>query len=171
MQIHLTAFAGDCLVSGLFQLRTKHLTDQLNAETEVTLEEAVLDGLDGQRVTVPTFTIERAELCAVVGTPPRRHRHLRDPLDDRRIRAQIGPYVVRGRYRDATDAASSLAFTERDPMVPLTDATIGYVVGGVLELVDASTLIVNRGLAAWSPLLANGSLGDDRQSDGGTAIR
>ena len=34
-------------------------------------------------------------------------------------------------------------------MVPLTDATIAYVVGGVLEVVDAPTLIINRELAAW----------------------
>ena len=34
-------------------------------------------------------------------------------------------------------------------MVPLTDATIAYVVGGILEVVDAPTLIVNRELASW----------------------
>ena len=34
-------------------------------------------------------------------------------------------------------------------MVPLTDATIAYVVGGVLEVIDAPTLIINRELAAW----------------------
>jgi hypothetical protein len=34
-------------------------------------------------------------------------------------------------------------------MVPLTDATIAYVVAGVLEVVDAPTLIINRELAAW----------------------
>ena len=34
-------------------------------------------------------------------------------------------------------------------MVPLTDATIAYVVDGVLEVVDAPTLIINRELAAW----------------------
>ena len=34
-------------------------------------------------------------------------------------------------------------------MVPLTDATIAYVVGGILEVVDAQTLIINRELASW----------------------
>src|SRR5436190_6219 len=37
----------------------------------------------------------------------------------------------------------------RGPMLPLTDATIAYVVGGILEVRDASTVIVNRDLAAW----------------------
>ena len=34
-------------------------------------------------------------------------------------------------------------------MVPLTNATIAYIVGDILEVVDAPTLIVNRELAAW----------------------
>ena len=34
-------------------------------------------------------------------------------------------------------------------MVPLTDATVAYVVNGILEVVDASTLIINRELASW----------------------
>ena len=34
-------------------------------------------------------------------------------------------------------------------MLPLTDATIAYVVGGILEVRDASTVIINRDLASW----------------------
>jgi hypothetical protein len=34
-------------------------------------------------------------------------------------------------------------------MVPLTDATVAYVGNGILEVVDASTLIINRELASW----------------------
>ena len=62
---------------------------------------------------------------------------------------QVGPYVVLGRYHGPLGATSLRTFAERDPMVPLTDATIAYVVGGVLEVVDAPTLIINRELAAW----------------------
>jgi hypothetical protein len=109
----------------------------------------VLEGLDGQRVTTPTFTIDRSELCAVVGRGPRGPRVLRIPTDRRRLQAQIGPYVVLGRYHGPHGATSLRSFTERDPMVPLTDATIAYVVDGILEVIDAPTLIVNRELAAW----------------------
>ena len=34
-------------------------------------------------------------------------------------------------------------------MVPLTDATIAYVVGGILEVRDAATILINRELANW----------------------
>jgi len=113
MDIDFTGFAGDCIITGRYVLGTKRLTDQLNTSPTITLEDVVLDGLDGRRVTTAAFTIERAELCAVIGRTTLR------------------------------------AFAERDPMVPLTDATIAYVVGGILEVVDAPTLIINRELAAW----------------------
>ena len=34
-------------------------------------------------------------------------------------------------------------------MVPLTDATIAFMVGGVLDVRDWSTLVINRELASW----------------------
>jgi hypothetical protein len=149
MQIEFTGFAGDCLISGRFQLHARRLTDQLNTDPLVTLEGVVLDGLDGQRVAAPTFTIARSELCAVVGRGPRGQRILRIPTDRLRLQAQIGPYVVLGRYHGPLGATSLRSFSERDPMVPLTDATIAYVVGGILEVIDAPTIIVNRELAVW----------------------
>ena len=149
MDIDFTGFAGDCIISGRFVLDEKRLTDQLNLADTVTLSDVTLDGLDGQRVTAPTFTIDRAELCAVVARGPRGHRSLRIATDRRRFQAQIGPYVVLGRYHGPLGATNLRHFAERDPMVPLTDATIAYVVGGILEVVDARTLIVNRELASW----------------------
>jgi hypothetical protein len=149
VDIDFTGFAGDCIITGRYVLGPKRLTDELNAVPAITLEDVRLDGLDGQRVAVPTFTIERAELCAVVGRGPRGPRALRIATDKRRLHVQIGPYVVLGRYHGPLGATSLRDFAERDPMVPLTDATIAYVVGGVLEVVDAPTLIINRGLATW----------------------
>ena len=37
----------------------------------------------------------------------------------------------------------------RGTLLPLTDATIAYVVGGILEVRDATTVIINRELASW----------------------
>jgi hypothetical protein len=149
VDIDFTGFAGDCIITGHLVLRAKRLTDELNLARTITLEDVVLNGLDGQRVTTPTFTIDRSELCAVVGSGPRGRRAMRIPTDKRRLQAQIGPYVVLGRYHGPLGATSLRHFAERDPMVPLTDATVAYVVGGILEVVDASTLIINRELAAW----------------------
>lgn len=149
MDIDFTGFAGDCIIRGRFALEAKRLTDQLNTARPIPLEDVVLDGLDGHRVTTPTFTIDRTELCAVVGRRPRGQRGLRIATDRRRLQVQVGPYVVLGRYHGPLGATSLRSFAERDPMVPLTDATIAYVVGGILEVVDAPTLIINRELAAW----------------------
>lgn len=149
MDIDFTGFAGDCIIKGRLVLAAKRLTDQLNLASNITLEDVQLDGLDGQLVTTPTFTIERSQLCAVVARGPRGRRALRIATDRRRLQAQIGPYVVLGRYHGPYGATSLRDFAERDPMVPLTDATIAYVVGGILEVVDAPTLIVNRELATW----------------------
>jgi hypothetical protein len=149
VDIDFTGFAGDCIISGRFVLVEKRLTDQLNLTATVTLADVTLDGLDGHRVTTPTFTIERSELCAVVGRGPRGRRSLRIATDRHRLQAQIGPYVVLGRYHGPHGATTLRDFAERDPLVPLTDATIAYLVGGILEVVDASTLIVNRALASW----------------------
>jgi hypothetical protein len=149
VDIEFTGFAGDCIVTGRFALAAKRLTDQLNAVRVVPLEDVVLDGLDGHRVETATFQIDRSELCAVVGRGPRGRRSLRIATERRRLQVQVGPYVVLGRYHGPLGATSLRTFAERDPMVPLTDATIAYVVGGVLEVVDAPTLIINRELAAW----------------------
>jgi hypothetical protein len=149
VDIDFTGFAGDCIISGKFQLGSSRLTDELNVASTITLHDVVLDGLDGQRVTTPTFTIERSELCAVVGRGPRGRRSLRIATDRRRLHAQIGPYVVLGRYHGPHGATTLRDFAERDSLVPLTDATIAYVVGGILEVVDAPTLIVNRELTSW----------------------
>jgi hypothetical protein len=149
VDIDFTGFAGDCIITGRFALEAKRLTDQLNAVTVVPLEDVVLDGLDGHRVATPTFQIDRTELCAVVGRGPRGRRSLRIATERRRLQVQVGPYVVLGRYHGPLGSTSLRSFAERDPMVPLTDATIAYVVAGVLEVIDAPTLIINRELAAW----------------------
>ena len=149
VDIDFTGFAGDSIIGGRFHLGSKRLTDELNVASTITLHDVVLDGLDGHRVTTPTFTLERSQLCAVVARGTRGRRSLRIATERRRLQAQIGPYVVLGRYHGPLGATSLRDFAERDPLVPLTDATIAYVVGGILEVVDAATLIVNRELASW----------------------
>ncbi|MEK6720235.1 MAG: hypothetical protein AABZ33_06130 [Chloroflexota bacterium] len=149
MHIDFTGFAGDCLISGRLDLQGDRLTDHLNAHPRVTLTNVVLEGLGGGRVKAATFTIERSELCAALATGPRGARILRVPTDERRLQAQIGPYAVLGRFHGPVGDTTLRSFSEREPMVPLTDATIAYVVNEILEVRDAPVLIVNRELAAW----------------------
>ncbi len=149
MNVEFTGFLGDCLISGQLARPRERLTDQLNREQVLTLAGVVLEGLDGGRVESATFGIELRELCAAVATGPRGTRSLRVPTEARRLQAQIGPYAVLGRYHGPRGATSLRAFSGRDPMVPLTDATIAYVINGILEVRDAPVLIINRDLASW----------------------
>ncbi len=149
MNVEFTGFLGDCLLSGQLARPRERLTDQLNREQVLTLDGVVLEGLDGGRVESATFTIELRELCAAVATGPRGTPSLRIPTEARRLQAQIGPYAVLGRYHGPRGATSLRAFSGRDPMVPLTDATIAYVINGILEVRDAPVLIINRDLASW----------------------
>jgi hypothetical protein len=150
MLVDFTGFAGDCLISGQHDLRADRLTDQLNTETEIHLVDVLLEGLlDGRQVRTPTFTIRRADLCAVKTGPPRGSRRLWTATEPHRLQAQLGPYTVLGRLHTAPGAETLPSIEGREAMVPLTDATIAYLIAGILEVRDAATLIINRELASW----------------------
>ena len=150
MYIDFTGFAGDCLINGKLDLRAPRLTDQLNADPLVRLVDVELEDLgDGRRVASPEFTIERSQLCAVRVTGPRGSRALRIATAPHRLRAQIGPYTILGRLHEPVGMDALATFEQRDLMVPLTDATIAFMVGGIMDVRDWSTLVINRELASW----------------------
>lgn len=150
MFIDFTGFAGDCLINGKLDLRAPRLTDQLNADPLVHLVDVQLEDLENaRRITSPDFTIERSQLCAVRVTGPRGSRALRIATAPHRLRAQIGPYTILGRLHEPPGIDPLATFEQRDLMVPLTDATIAFVVGGVLDVRDWPTLVINRELASW----------------------
>ena len=150
MFIDFTGFAGDCVINGKLDLRAPRLTDQLNAHPLVHLVDVELEGLgDARRVSSAEFTIERSELCAVRVTGPRGSRALRIATAPHRLRAQIGPYTILGRLHEPPGVDALATFEQRDLMVPLTDATIAFMVGGILDVRDWSTLVINRELASW----------------------
>ena len=150
MLVDLTGFAGDCLISGRLELRAGRVTDQLNAEDTLHLADVLLEGLvDGRQVSSPTFSISRADLCAVKAGPPRGSRAHWTPTEPHRLQAAIGPYTVLGRLHAPPGREAISSLVERDLMVPLTDATIAYLIAGILEVRDCPTLIINRELASW----------------------
>jgi hypothetical protein len=81
--------------------------------------------------------------------PPRGSRRLRAATELHRLQAQIGPYTVLGRLHALPGSEPFKAIHEREIMVPLTDATIAYLIAGILEVRDAPTVIINRELASW----------------------
>lgn len=150
MFIDFTGYAGDCLITAKLDLRAPRLTDQLNADPLVQLVEVTLEDLvNGHRIETPEFTIERTQLCAVRATGPRGSRALRIATAPHRLRAQIGPYTVLGRLHEPPGTEALATFSQRDLMVPVTDATIAYLVGDILDVRDWTTLVINRELASW----------------------
>lgn len=150
MLVDLTAYAADCLIRGRLELRARRLTDQLNADPRIALTDVELEGLhDGRRVGVRSFTVHRVDLCAVWVEGPRGEKRLRVATTPHRLQAQIGPYTVLGRLHTRPGEEKVRSLIARESLVPFTDATIAYVVAGILEVQDASTLLINRDLASW----------------------
>ena len=150
MIVDITAFAGDCIIRGRLDLHADRVSDQLNAEVGIHLAEVVLEDLDtGHQVMVPAVSIARDDLCAVSADGPRGSRRHRIATSPRRLQAQIGPYSALGRLHAPPGVDPLQGFANREPMVPLTDATIAWVVAGILEVRDVQTLIVNRELTTW----------------------
>ena len=150
MLIEFTGYSADCLISGQLELTAPRLTDMLNEEPTVHLTDVVLEGLaDARRISVATYTLHRDELYAVKVTGPRGSKALRITTVPHRVQAQIGPYNVLGRLNAAPGFAPIKSIQSRGTMLPLTDGTIAYVVGGILEVRDATTIIINRDLASW----------------------
>lgn len=150
MIVDITAFAGDCIIRGRLDLTADRVSDQLNAELGIHLVDVVLEDLDtGHEVMVPTFSIPRDDVCAVSADGPRGSRQHRVATSPRRLQAQIGPYTALGRLHAVPGVDPLQGFASREPMVPLTDATIAWVVAGILEVRDVTTLIVNRELTSW----------------------
>jgi hypothetical protein len=150
MQIDFTGYTADCLISGQLELAAPRLTDMLNDEPTLHLTDVVLEGLvDARRIAVATYTLHRDELYAVKVTGPRGSKALRIITVPHRVQVQIGPYNILGRLNAAPGDAPMKSLESRGIMLPLTDATIAYVVGGILEVRDATTVIINRELASW----------------------
>lgn len=149
-EVEFAAYAEDCRLSGRIQLDAERLTDTLNAHDEIVLVDALVESLvDGATYVVEEFSVKRDELMVVEalgarGNPARRTRARSHPLA-----AKLGPYEVRG-YVHVTPGADVLnAVRRRKPMIPLTEASISYMAGGVVQRHRSGTLLFNRECADW----------------------
>ncbi len=150
MFVEFKGYGVDFIVTGRVELRASRLTDMINDAETLLLQDVLLEGLhDRARVAVPDFTIGRAELLAVRVAGPRGARRRRVPTTLHRVQAQLGPYNVLGRLHTAFGDSVPHRLAGSDAMLPLTDATIAYVIGGILEVRDAATILINRELANW----------------------
>jgi hypothetical protein len=148
--IDFMAFAADCTVAGKMTMFGERLTDFLNGQERFRVHHLECESLDdGHRAAVDSLSLERNDLLAVVATGPRGNEKQRVTLQTNRLQVSIGPYLILGRIhtKPGTDAIASVM--KRDPMIPLTHATIAYEVAGSIVARDLPTIIVNRLLVDW----------------------
>lgn len=147
--LEFEAYAADCQLVGSLALDADRLTDLLNGCDVLELLDITWLRRDGDVGETATATIRRDELLVVKAGLPRGNPARRHPTRQVPVVAGIGPYVVYG-YLHARPGSDPLVdLGRREPMVPLTDASIRYERNGVPWREEASTLIVNRDRADW----------------------
>jgi hypothetical protein len=148
--VEFQGFAGDCVITGRITMFGERLTDFLNGQERFHLHKVEFESLDdGHRLAVDSVRVVRDDLLAVVGTGPRGSQRQRVRLDETRMQLSIGPYIILGRLhaRPGIDPVKSVL--QREPMIPLTSATIAYPVAGSVISRDIGTIIVNRLQVDW----------------------
>jgi hypothetical protein len=139
------AYALDCRVHGQIELGEGRLSDQLAHIQELVVRDARLEDLsDGHHVELPELTIDRAELCAVVASEPRGDRSRRLHTWTTRVVVEVGPYLVHGRVHGRAGSTPLGLSLQRQPWVPLTDATVEYHCGADVVVEEMATLLINR---------------------------
>jgi hypothetical protein len=158
-EVEFIAFTEDCLIVGRISLDADRLSDMLNAHEQFTLRDVVVHGLaDGRSVRAAEVPVSRAELVAVLADRPRGDPARRTHTVMHPVAVQSGAYIVHG-YLHARPGAEPLASARwRRPMIPLTDASIEYALGGVPQLATSRTIVVNRDLAGWMRLVGEHEL-------------
>jgi hypothetical protein len=150
LPIEFIGFSGDCLIHARLTIFGDRLTDMLNEQPRYTLSRVKLESLaDGHVFEIDSLPIERADLHAVVATGPRGTEKRRLKLEPHRMQVGIGPYTVLGHLHGQPGADPLKTVMRRDPMVPLTSATIAFTKAGEVVAQDVAALIINRDLVEW----------------------
>jgi len=148
--VDFQGFAGDCTISGRITMFGERLSDFLNGQERFRLHKVEFQALsDGRLVTEDSVSVERDDLFAVVGTGPRGSEKQRLRLEERRMQLAVGPYVILGRLHTKPGIDPMQSVLQREPMIPLTSATVAYSVAGAVIARDVGTIIVNRMLVDW----------------------
>jgi hypothetical protein len=149
-EVEFVAYGEDCILSGRVRLAADRLSDMLNEHDEYLLVDVLVERLDETgAVEVKEVLVKRDEILLVHATGPRgsldrRHRTRLHP-----VALQLGPYRVHG-YLHARPGSDPLyTIRHRQPMVPLTEASIEYDIAGSREHRRVGTVVVNRDLMDW----------------------
>jgi len=148
--VEFQGFAGDCTIAGRITMFGERLSDFLNGQERFLLHHVECESLeDGHKARVDSISLERDDLLAIVGTGPRGSEKQREHRDVQRMQLSIGPYTILGRLHVQPGRDPMASVLQREPMIPLTNATIAYSVSGAIVVRDLGTLIVNRRQVDW----------------------
>lgn len=143
-------FADDCTITGQVTMSGERLTDFLNGRERFRLHHVLCRSLDdGHEVAINSLSVERSDLLLVVATGPRGSHKRRVSLETARLQVSIGPYLILGRLHTEPGSDAMSSVLKREPMIPLTHATVAYELGGAIVARDVPALIVNRTLVDW----------------------
>jgi hypothetical protein len=150
LPIEFVGFSGDCLIHARLTMFGDRLTDMLNNQARYTLSRVKLESLaDGHVFEIDSLPIVRADLHAVVATGPRGTEKRRVKLEPHRMQVGLGPYTILGKLHGQPGADPLSTVMRRDPMVPLTNATIAFTKAGEVVAQDVPAVIINRELVEW----------------------
>ena len=148
--VEFQGFASDCTIAGRVTMFGERLTDFLNGQARFLLHHVECESLeDGHKAAVDSISLERDDLLAIVGTGPRGSEKQRLRRDVQRMQLSIGPYIILGRLHVQPGLDPMKSVLQREPMIPLTNATIAYSVSGAIVVRDLGTLIINRLMVDW----------------------
>ena len=135
---------------GYVECEGERLTDLLNRAESIVVRETFVENFDDDTVTnLGDGEVDRSILYAVEasggrGEAPRRIHTIRH-----RLQVQLGPYSALGLLHALPGQMPLPYLHARGPMIPLSDATIGFASRGAMQLRDVGTLIVNRDMLDW----------------------
>lgn len=149
-EVDFVAYSTSERLSGRIRLDSSRLTDMLNSNREFVLVDALAERLpEGGSMVVPEILVARHELALVRVGGPRGDRALRIPTTKHRLVLRSGRYLVSGRLHINAGEDPLTALRAREPMVPLTEASIMFRVGPDVVEEPGGTIVVNRDLVEW----------------------
>ena len=149
-EVEFVAYSTSERLSGRIRLDAARLTDMLNTHREYVLVDALAERLpEGGSMVVPEILVRRHELALVRVGGPRGDRSLRIPTTKHRLVMRSGRYLLAGRLHSSYGEDPLAALRRREPMIPLTDASIMFRVGVDIVEEPAGTIVVNRDLVEW----------------------
>jgi hypothetical protein len=135
---------------GYVECESERLSDLLNRVESIVVREAFVESFDDDTVVnLGDGEVDRSILYAIETAGNRGDGSRRIHTVRHRLQVQLGPYTALGLLHSLPGQLPLPHLTAGGPMVPLADATLGFVNHGQLVLRDVGTLIVNRGLIDW----------------------